>query len=371
MKAVITGLLILVGHFGCGSGSSSSELLDATSSCITNNPGYYCNSSGAPVTFLAAGKCNLASDCPPPYNQCNSSNQCVINPASSASAQIWFATDPIRPGVTATCNDKNGDSSCPSGNTNDFVYNIMAKGYASLDDWCMSQAQQSTDPNVRNKSAWTALIVANGPETSSCGSPPVCPLIASRLAPAFLNRVDSRANFNGSVWQQSPNGYKNPDPGSCSDNICDKNGNAIHATWFNKNNGFVNVSLAWFGYDRQCVQSQYHTELQPGYDSGGCSMTEVNTVAAPTGCLAPTGVDTNQNFNQEYTAGGPFGQFWSKYSVSFGGSLYVSNKNLSTSVCVRAICNNPYANANCGLVTTDPYPTYVTSQNRIICLSVD
>ncbi|MEI6791038.1 MAG: hypothetical protein WCK42_07650 [Myxococcaceae bacterium] len=43
-----------------------------------------------------------------------------------------------------------------------YIYNIMAKGYASLDDWCMSQAQQSTIPAMRNIGSWTAMVYAQG-----------------------------------------------------------------------------------------------------------------------------------------------------------------------------------------------------------------
>jgi len=148
---------------------------------------------------MLAGECGLAysstsvspdgpsSDCPPQFNNCIG-NRCIAQkvtgscadalngedcvsgactngycaqPASNPPAQIWFATDAIRPGVTSQSTQTNNQ---------DYIYNIMAKGYASLDDWCMSQAQQSTIPAMRNIGSWTALIIAQPDNNSNLGA---------------------------------------------------------------------------------------------------------------------------------------------------------------------------------------------------------
>ncbi|MES2503536.1 MAG: hypothetical protein V4534_01530 [Myxococcota bacterium] len=108
------------------------------------------------------GFCNAAADCPAPYNSCQNS-LCAKQP-SSIKQYYWFATDPIRPGVSALC------SAGVCTDTQDYIYNIMAKGYASLDDWCMSQAQQSQIPSMRNVAAWTALILAMPDNTATLSS---------------------------------------------------------------------------------------------------------------------------------------------------------------------------------------------------------
>ncbi len=186
--------ILLFGWFllgvSCGGGSETQSDAGTENPCIkclSVSEGLFCNKNGC-LHALTAGTCFSPStsnptDCPPPYNYCDSNNHCAIQkvagscisdadcltgsltykctkgfctlaPGSTPVSQIWFATDPIRPGVVADCNDSN------CSNSNGYIYNIMAKGYASLDDWCMSQAQQSTLPSMRKIGSWTALIIA-------------------------------------------------------------------------------------------------------------------------------------------------------------------------------------------------------------------
>lgn len=158
----IVSLLLMIG-LSCGDNAPHPEEL-FTNACSKFQG--LIGSSATNCQPLLAGMCdssstaNINTQCPPPYNHCCSQtdqgkgscktvNTCVVQDASDPSQRTWFATDSIRPGITSNNSDPK-----------DYIYNIMAKGYESLDDWCMSQAQQSTHPSMRNIHSWTALIIA-------------------------------------------------------------------------------------------------------------------------------------------------------------------------------------------------------------------
>ncbi|MBH2006754.1 MAG: hypothetical protein I8H75_05395 [Myxococcaceae bacterium] len=140
--------LILIAIASCS--VEKSKLEDASLSCAESSQGYLCVNGS--LTPQLDGMCQTSNDCPPPYNQCDESNRCQIQAAQAGSNQIWFATDPIRPGIHS------GDAPGPSGTG--YIYNIMAKGYESLDDWCMSQAQLSSIGSMRKVASWTAMVLA-------------------------------------------------------------------------------------------------------------------------------------------------------------------------------------------------------------------
>jgi hypothetical protein len=157
-------------------------------------------------------------------------NLCVVQPAQSGSSQIWFATDVIRPGVTVL-------------NTgNDYIYNIMAKGYDSLDDWCMSQAQQSTLPAMRNIASWTALIIAQ-PDWDSTPMSSLSTTGTYRATQYFS--LGTLALFD----PRQLNTFRNT-----ANNIYDKNGILVgsgggyYSTWSGLNyNGY------WLPYGGSCL----------------------------------------------------------------------------------------------------------------------
>ncbi|MES2503404.1 MAG: hypothetical protein V4534_00845 [Myxococcota bacterium] len=81
-------------------------------------------------------------------------NVCTFQPSASP---VWFMTDGIESGATLNS----------SSNTQDYIYNILAKGYDSLDDFCATQAQQSIYPAMRMQRKWYALINAQGTAQNS------------------------------------------------------------------------------------------------------------------------------------------------------------------------------------------------------------
>ncbi len=366
--------------------------LDVTS--CSKVDGYFCDTSGK-LQALIPGVCAQDSDCPSPYS-CNTvNNQCYLKAATNNQEKYWFATDPIRPGVTSTCNDSNGSTTCPTVNQNDYIYNIMAKGYASLDDWCMNQAQQSTDPNVRNIGKWKALILANGtamgfsisngfPASSKTASDSTqlvtgcgglgtdtnnqypCPFLVNRLALAFTGTPGEN------VSQVSQNRYLSPMEKGCVDGICDKNGGSIntdYAPQINDQRRHVQNSVAWFGYQNRTTISQSNGSLNCD-PSGTDGFSSQNP-----GCLARR----NNPTNEQWVAGVISQKFWSIYSIqsdqagftSGGASLYVAKGSLSTTVAAIEIDGLNNSDADPGLTKTNPYPTAVTNQNRVLCLSAN
>lgn len=164
LRILILALLHLI---ACSSASRISSSLDVTTCSAENSlHGMYCDATKGTYQALTPGRCDDPTDCPAPYNYCckpgdtasecnNNANICVTLPAGNKSA-IWFATDPIQPGVTLHSNDLNFP--------NDWAYNIMAKGKKSLNDWCLSQAQQSKYEKMRQVKSWKALVVS-APDT--------------------------------------------------------------------------------------------------------------------------------------------------------------------------------------------------------------
>ena len=237
---VISWILILCVSCGGSEGRGSCRVGTDT----TDGQGHICSKSGVWVA-VSAGQCSLPSDCPPPYNNC-ASNLCVAQKVTGScqqnsdclsgscrsnyctapdetNPQIWFATDPIRPGANS------GD---PFGYPGlGYVYNIMAKGYASLDDWCMSQAQQSTIPAMRNIGSWTALIIAQPDNGQS----------------SLGDNGKNRYNALMSLSTDTPPAYLSP--GGTSQF------NANNATLYDKNNSPISNLVAWSGINRNFCQA--------------------------------------------------------------------------------------------------------------------
>ncbi|MEI6805807.1 MAG: hypothetical protein WCK49_04800 [Myxococcaceae bacterium] len=221
-------IILMIFLVSCGESSKEPGVGDAAPCTASSTPVDSLICVNSQLQIKPAGYCSTASsanpdDCPPPYNFCDSNNNCAVQKISGSclssndcasgtcttgycaqpqnpAQQTWFATDPIRPGITVN-----------SSNPKDYIYNIMAKGYESIDDWCLSQAQQSTLPAMRKIASWTGLIIAQ-PDNSAT-------LSASGLA---REQVYLTANANpGTTYFQSPAGTKFA---SNSYNITDKNG---------------------------------------------------------------------------------------------------------------------------------------------------
>src|SRR3989338_3855366 len=115
-------LIFLFAWFLIGIGCSDSTIETAavgTVSCTNPPAGLICSDKACTQCQpMLAGMCNSLNDCPPPYNACSTNNLCTITPTSEPSKRILFATDRIRPGITAQ-----------NSNSQDYIYNIMAKGY--------------------------------------------------------------------------------------------------------------------------------------------------------------------------------------------------------------------------------------------------
>ena len=253
---------VLLNLIACSTGKVTSGSLAGTAITCTQGqalPGMVCLNTSLTTTPsynwapLVAGECGSSTDCPAPYNHCCSNtdtlpecfttganptltpNICVAHAAAPTDGAIWFATDSIQPGVT-----QNYSTATPS--NNDYVYNIMAKGYQSLDDWCMSQAQLSTISAVRNVSSWTALIAAQ-PDTSSVTGTP-----ANRIKQIFLDIASGTRTVKG------------PNTGSFSstlNTIYDKNGlnpNLGGGTW-----------SAWTGFTRDFCPATVATQACSEY----------------------------------------------------------------------------------------------------------
>lgn len=256
--------LILLGWIltwiGCGGEAIPSEL---ASSCSGTSlaPGLVC--VGGFYQSMKPGMCNSASDCPPPYNTCNSTNTCAIQQAfpptyyAFPSRLVWFATDSVRPGGHAP--------NTAEINNTDYVFNIMAKGYASLDDWCLSQAQQSTLASVRNIVSWTALIIAQ-PDGRSVAINDLSSRGIVRFYALLLLTGDSAISYNSPLGEAFS---------SAAMNMYDKNGS------------FVNFN-AWSGINNKTCQSYARVVQSCTKDSTNQHLviaTQSNVQIGPVGAL--------------------------------------------------------------------------------------
>ena len=340
---LILSICLLIGLSCGGSGGSGGGVAASCPVCTTCTPstGIFCDSCNCPQA-LTAGRCDssatttpIAQQCPPPYNYCclatdvgklsycASANICAVQPAASSDKRIWFATDPIRPGVNA------GDPpSAPSGSG--YIYNIMAKGYASLDDWCMSQAQQSTLPSMRKKASWTALILAQ-PDNSGSFS-------------AGLNRLNLMTpTINSSGQSILP--YTNPNTQAFSNsyNIYDKNGSSTPTQFWTAMGG------------------------QPG---------------SPSVWTSPNGESAADNFQLPQPGpfcAGPNNNAWGTTSVGNCAAAYIPAGigGLSTSNVIGFFVNNDSSSGYCVinndqgqcLKTNYDYQIGLSSSNPIICLA--
>lgn len=257
----LTYLFLVLFFIACSSTPKSAQSLGVSETCTAPAAGAYASTQPglicAPDPAVSAnwvwqpllpGQCGSTSDCPRPYNYCCAyqdstlecsktitvpasgttaatttttyfNNQCVthLTPITDTTSQrIWFATDPIQPGAANTT------SATP------YIYNIMGKGRASLNDWCMNQAQQSNIPRMRKVSAWTAMLPASGDSATTITA---IQTLYSTKPPIFTD-----PNKNNYVSTASA-------PGSGSvHSITDKNGvpNPVGAKW-----------SAWSGFSEQ------------------------------------------------------------------------------------------------------------------------
>lgn len=263
---ILLAILILVAHLGCSS-SQIPRVVGLQDPCATSGvafAGHYC--LGRQSQPLLAGMCNSGdgSDCPKPYNACVN-NLCQIAPAAVESDKILFATDPIQPGIAL------GGA---------YVYNIMAKGRASLNDWCMSQAQQSTSASMRLIGSWTAQIVSQGNRTFPASSTAVA--VYNNLSNAILSQVVPYSSPSGGGGSYAPLSF------------LDKNGNSsfpLNDTDTDPSAQNIDVfGGIWVGYSQSvdvpaiiginnnCTYrvAGSFTNVEQGFGGGACSLMDGN-----------------------------------------------------------------------------------------------
>lgn len=213
----ILAVLIMVLYVSCGTTSEDSLVDSGGSGCVSSCPpsqeGYLCDNGC--LKPLLAGACDSTilqnnPNCPTSSSHCcvtsdsntncnGQVNICVPEQATASSTRIWFVTDLIRSGVVSSCNS--GSVGCPSSKAKDYIYNIMAKGYDSLDDWCMSQAQQSIHQKMRNVGSWTAMIIAQPDGDLMLNSD------------SFSSKGQNRINLYSALWL-NPGGVQYVPPNS-------------------------------------------------------------------------------------------------------------------------------------------------------------
>ncbi|MES2504373.1 MAG: hypothetical protein V4534_05785 [Myxococcota bacterium] len=218
MRISFFALMFLI---ACGDSSKAPSQADAIPACTatiagqTDGNGHLCTASGSWQAILD-GQCGATtpsgnSDCPAGYT-CTDGN-CV---ASLGTSRIWFGTDPLQPGATLNCN---GSGCNPA---YDYIYNIMAKGYKSLDEWCLYQAQQSLKPTVRGVAKWKALVVAQpdsgvnspsntgNPSTNTSLSPEGLTRVNAFMASAVANYLGPNQPFSATNTLEDRHGYIRP-----------------------------------------------------------------------------------------------------------------------------------------------------------------
>lgn len=351
LKVCLLALLLL--PIACSSDENGLGEVGAVLSCPSSLPtGYFCDTNG--LQAKTAGYCTPANsgsdktnDCALPFDACSSKHQCIV----STSDKYWFATDFIRPAVTSDCNSATGCT-----NFQGYIYNIMAKGYDSLDDWCASQAHLSNDKNVHNRFKWRALIVANGDGNNGRPNTLNTDCILSQIGCSYFDRLsDAFLNSGSLVFQESPNAYLIPNRTSngntCTNGLCGKFGEDIA-----KNIGGIEYTTAWYGYDV------------------GCRWVQIGFVAGIGSCNSQVNCLERLDFKnlQEWVAGSLPGQrtlaYWSDSSGNSSGSIYMSSGEYSAAGCGVLGPNGGSVAKRQGSFK-DSFDTGDTFQNRVICLS--
>ena len=219
--------MVLLLSIGCGSDRKAPSE-DVADSCTQGQTatGLMCNNGTWQV--LSAGRCLSNADCAGEY-RCVSTWCAVPTWNDTKIQRTLFLTQAVRPGAVF------------SQGASDYAYNVMAKGYQSLDDLCLAEAQQSALPSMRNLT-WKAIVIAQ-PDNSYTGLSSLSLEGQKRLVAMNKIWATPAAQYSGpgnSVFSQQNNA------------IYDKNGVlAIPQTQqlpFGNNPGSAQkYYLAWFG----------------------------------------------------------------------------------------------------------------------------